>query len=105
MKKNLKKSNHLGAIQHYEYLKQDPDDWSLDERPFEALLTKAVSDGYVRLFETGRGRDGWLDGYPCPELRALRRELSKEVARQRTQIVLDKKRDVELLAQYHRRVG
>ena len=105
MRDKQRKSNHLGALQHYDYLTQDPYDWSLDERPFETLLTKAVADRYVRLFETGRGRDGWFQGYPCPELRALRRELAKEVARQRAQIVLDKQRDAELLAQYRRRVG
>lgn len=43
-----------------------------DETAMECLLTKALRDGVITVYDTGRGHVVWFTGPPGAELRALR---------------------------------
>jgi len=52
---------------------------SFKEPPVEKLLLQAQRDGIVTEFDTGRGQLVWFNGFPGPELRALRKEVERVV--------------------------
>jgi hypothetical protein len=66
------------CVVHYQVMRKWPIDF--DERPVEKLLLQAQRDGVVTQFDTGRGHLVWFNGFPGPELRALRKEVERVVA-------------------------
>lgn len=52
------------------YYYEVPD--GFDEYEVEKVLARAVADGAVTEFDTGRGRIVWFNGKPSAELRSVR---------------------------------
>ena len=63
----------------YSWHAPEDDEHSIDEAPLEKLLEQAKADGYVREYDTGRGRGLWLSTAPGKQARALKRAIEKIV--------------------------
>ena len=51
----------------------------LDETRLERVLGRALQEGVISQYDTGRGHFVWMNGWPGASLRALRDAVSKLV--------------------------